>query len=162
MPFPFTHKNGGICCSTSDAMCDSCKAKVAAKARAAVTPTVTRRSASSVGEPGASVAIEEEIEHWDTSTANGRYQATLSATFANLRAATRALEADRAAHPPTMRTLEAPEDVPDPYAAALGNRAPVQSDLTSDMDPNYQPYGTPPDSYKLAFALRQLNAQEAK
>src|ERR1700674_2236980 len=36
MSFPYTHpKTGGICCSTQEACCDSCKAKLAAEARGA-------------------------------------------------------------------------------------------------------------------------------
>jgi hypothetical protein len=29
------------------------------------------------------------------------------------------------------------------------------------MDPNYRPYGTPPDPYRLALAIRQVKKEDA-
>jgi hypothetical protein len=125
--------------------------------------------ASSIGAPGTSAAIEAEIEQRERAAADAhgnatqRYKAALSHTFAKLRADTRALEARAAAHPPTMRALEAPDDVPNGYASVTEHRAATQSDLTPDMDPDgYDPYGKPPNGHLLGLALRHLNAQEAK
>ena len=55
------------------------------------------------------------------------------------------------------------DDVPpDPYARVTDNRTPIQSDIEPDFDPNYKPYGAPPDSYKLALALKQIKSEDAQ
>lgn len=185
MPFPFKHASGNICCTNKTAMCDDCKAKLAAEAGRTSRGAAGKRhsatdqghldsahahvitaighlgaagaqhDASSVGAPGASVAIEEEVEQRERAprTAAEHYQTTVSRTFATMRAEQRVIEARDAAHVPETRTLEAPEDVPNGYAMG---RTTTQSDLEPDFDPSYQPYGAPPDSYTLALALRKL------
>ena len=90
-----------------------------------------------------------------------RHAAQRTREFAELRAATRAIEAHAAANPPTLRALEELEDIPDGYRAATENRQPVQSDITPDCWPGYDPYGKPACGYDLALALRHLNKEDA-
>lgn len=50
-------------------------------------------------------------------------------------------------------------ETPNAYASVTENRETTQSDLTPDLDPNYKPHGTPPDSYAIALALREAKKE---
>jgi hypothetical protein len=50
------------------------------------------------------------------------------------------------------------EPPPNGYASATPSRL-LATDLTPDMDPAYEPFGTPPDPYAVAIAARQMNKE---
>jgi hypothetical protein len=135
--------DGRICCSNSTALCPKCKAQHAAEGR--------------------SVAADPEEEASSRLSSNAsfrkRYAAEQTRMFADLRAATRKIEAEITA--PTMRALEDPDEIPNGYARALEDRQPTQHDITPDCWPGYDPYGMPADSYTLAIALRHLQKEDA-
>jgi hypothetical protein len=119
---------------------------------------------------GAAVPTEDDARDLSSNaTADGRYKAKLSRTFAHLQAASNAIRARAATRVPRMRTLESPDEVPNPYALALEARAacPADSggfttrDLAPDMSPGYHPYGQPPDGHLLALALGRVNQEDA-
>jgi hypothetical protein len=127
--------------------------------------THVQAAATHLGNVGAVPADIDEEDPYQGSeklSANESYKRTLTRTFANLRAASRLSEAEIAARPPEIRNLEALDDVPTAWDAALENRQPTQHDITPDMDPNYDPAtGVPADGYKLAMALRHLQQEDA-
>jgi hypothetical protein len=88
------------------------------------------------------------------------YKADRTLELAASRANGRRMAAERAAAPPPQMRASEEYAAPDPYA--MPDRQPTQHDLTPDMDPDYNPAtGHPADGYKLATALRKLNAENA-
>ena len=104
---------------------------------------------------------ENQMSHRTMRAAEGDYKDDLEARFAALRAETRDLEQQRAAAPkPKLRAMEAPEDVPNPYATV--DERPTQRDLTPDLDPKYKPFGRPANGYALALGLRRFNEENKR
>lgn len=95
--------------------------------------------------------IEEESPKLSV---NASYKEKLSREFATLRAATRALEARAVARVPRMRTLESPDEVPNPWAIRAA--AEVAECLDPHVWPGYDPYGAPPNGHAIALGLQQL------
>ncbi len=64
-----------------------------------------------------------------------------------------------------MTTLEAHDQIPDPYAQALKDRKPTQRDVADTLTPGmlgYDPYGAAPNGYDLDLARRIINQKESK
>jgi hypothetical protein len=122
MPFPFQHANGRICCSTREACCPNCEAKIAAEARANVTPrAASLRTAIDSTPPDPYAAGLEKMrgEHLDlTPDLDPRHAAnpmTPPDSYAIHLNYARAVAGDT---PPGKTPLDA-GGVPDPYAAGL-------------------------------------------
>ena len=155
MPFPYTHQNGLTCCSEVKSCCESCKSKLAAEKGTGVsqrTLTRNRPSAGSSQEPTPS----EYPASMHGFSADERYKATLSRSFADLRAASEALRSDTSVRVSRTRVRTLTECVaPDPYKSAASARAAERAAVLDPyVDRHYRPRGTPPDGYAIALALR--------
>ena len=122
--------------------------------------------------------MDTSEQHLDSplSSFKERYAAQRTREFADLRAASAAIEA--ASHDAAQTTTTPCDFPPDPYApglaalraargiaptyATVGLRAAeIAEALRPQADPRYDPRGTPPDGYLIALAMRRVLDEEA-
>jgi hypothetical protein len=117
----------------------------------------------------ADLADAKEVEARDVPPGHGsptaaeRYKIDLAARFAEMRIATRQIERENAVARklPAVRQLEAASDIPNAFSKF--EQAPTIKDFTlSDLAEHYDPYGTPPDGYRVGLAFRAAKAEFIK
>ncbi|HUZ81442.1 MAG TPA: hypothetical protein VMU73_04290 [Gaiellaceae bacterium] len=121
------------------------------------------QAAGHLAQAGAHLPDDADAPPSANASAEERYKAMRTREMVQLRAATKQIEADLAAHPPTMRTLETPDtlEVLDGYRVAkeAGDEARYRGEPSDD--PRYQPYGRPANAYNIAIALQRARAELA-
>jgi hypothetical protein len=167
---PRLHANGSVCCSNPKYLCDNCTAHFR---RQGIRGAGTRDSATSRMPPdpyapglaamraaaGARNSASDQSHlnaiH-DHATAAGAYCPAADSDSERFQVVKNAAAAKRTASERVAHAIQGYGSVvlktPDPYARAAES-APL--DLTPDLDPTYQPRGTPPDGYAIAIAARR-------